>query len=155
MMSCFSDCHQVIVPRPGEPPELELYPISVRLLRHHLPPPPRPAHGAATFTDMMGNIGGMMMRKYISTTFAQYSTYEVGQFWWPVFSCGGCPLKCCGTLSAFRKALKCTFSKHITADLLNIQWHLEFFLDISFYLMFTHVLIVFIYICRCMCFACK
>ncbi|KAK2185909.1 hypothetical protein NP493_217g02044 [Ridgeia piscesae] len=51
----------VIVPRPGEPPELELYPISVRLLRHHLPPPPRPAHGAATFTDMMGNIGGMMM----------------------------------------------------------------------------------------------
>ncbi|KAI0214878.1 Ubiquitin carboxyl-terminal hydrolase 32 [Lamellibrachia satsuma] len=55
----------VIVPRPGEPPELELYPISVRLLRHHLPPQPRPAQGTTTFTDVMGNIGGMMMREYL------------------------------------------------------------------------------------------
>ncbi|KAK2187123.1 hypothetical protein NP493_179g05008 [Ridgeia piscesae] len=30
-------------------------------------------------------------------------------------------IKCCGTLSAFRKALKPIFSKHITADILNIQ----------------------------------
>ena len=56
---------QVIVPRPGEPPELELYPISVRLLRHHLPPQPRPAQGTTTFTDVMGNIGGMMMREWL------------------------------------------------------------------------------------------
>ena len=30
-------------------------------------------------------------------------------------------IKCCGTLSAFRKALKRTFTKHITADILSIQ----------------------------------
>ena len=26
---------------------------------------------------------------FIWTTFARYSAYEAGQFWWPVFSCGG------------------------------------------------------------------
>ena len=55
--------HQVIAPRHSEPPELELYPIGVRLLRHHLPQQPRPIQGATTFTDMMGSIGGMVMRE--------------------------------------------------------------------------------------------
>ena len=70
------------------------------------------------------------------------------KFWWLVFSCGWpIDIKCRGTLSAFRKALKRTFSKHITAYMFNIQWIVETLFKIFHLILCLHICTD-IYICH-------
>ncbi|XP_041349176.1 ubiquitin carboxyl-terminal hydrolase 32-like [Gigantopelta aegis] len=69
----------VIMSSVGDPhPELELYPVTVRLLRHQLPsqrPPP-----PTTFTGMMAGIGGMAMSFAASPTIPRRNLAYVAAF---------------------------------------------------------------------------
>ena len=53
----------MIVPRPGTAPELELYPIQVKLLRYQLNNQRQP--NANMFAGMVGGLGGMMSSEYL------------------------------------------------------------------------------------------
>jgi len=55
------------VPRAGSPPELELYPVQVKLLRYQLSGQRQP-NANNTFAGMVGSIGGMMSSKYTVVT---------------------------------------------------------------------------------------
>ena len=62
LKNCFL-LFQVILKNVGdESPSLELYPISVRLYRHHIPSTRTPP--TTTFTGMMAGIGGMAWSKH-------------------------------------------------------------------------------------------
>ena len=62
LKNCFL-LFQVILKNVGdESPSLELYPISVRLYRHHIPSTRAPP--TTTFTGMMAGIGGMAWSKH-------------------------------------------------------------------------------------------
>lgn len=56
---------QVITPSHGDgSPELELYPVTVRILRHQSQQQQRTANQVTSFTGMMGGMGGMAVSKY-------------------------------------------------------------------------------------------
>jgi len=57
---------QVIAPYPGAAPELELYPIQVRLLRYPVNnnTTTRPTNSANVFGGMVGGIGSMVYGTY-------------------------------------------------------------------------------------------
>ena len=55
------------MPRAGSPPELELYPVQVKLLRYQLSGQRQP-NANNTFAGMVGSIGGMMSSKYTVVT---------------------------------------------------------------------------------------
>jgi len=55
--------HQVIQLKPGAAPELELYPLSIQLLKHQVIS--QRTNQVASFSGMMGGLGGMVVSEYI------------------------------------------------------------------------------------------
>jgi ubiquitin carboxyl-terminal hydrolase 6/32 len=53
---------QVIIPREGAEPELELYPLVLKVMRHQIPP--RPPNQQQTWSDMVGGYGAAALGNF-------------------------------------------------------------------------------------------
>lgn len=109
---------QVIVPREGAEPELELYPLVLKVMRHQIPP--RPPNQQQTWSDVVGGYGaaalGNCNRKYLEA----HVNIMVCSFSWLWICATKCNTKeICGLFSCIFQAC------HRQASLRIFVLHLE------------------------------